>query len=105
MQASFAPWAARTIPGSWGGRSGRFTAHDVTDAGDGTLRLRGELEAAGSTVPLSLEAPVRELDGELEVEATTLVDQRRFGMTWSPLGTVRSPSTLRVRARLTPSGT
>jgi polyisoprenoid-binding protein YceI len=79
----------------------RFTAHDVTDAGNGTLRVRGELEAAGAKVPLSLEAPVRELDGELEVEATTSVDQRRFGMTWSPLGMLRSPSTLHVKARLT----
>jgi polyisoprenoid-binding protein YceI len=79
----------------------RFTAHDVTDAADGALRLRGELEAAGRKVPLSLEAPVRQLDGELEVEATARVDQRLLGMTWSPLGMVRSPATLHVRARLT----
>ena len=82
----------------------RFTSNDVTDAGNATLRVRGELEAAGRKVPLSLEAPVRELDSELEVETTTLVDHRLFGMTWSPLGTVRSPSTLHVKARLTSSG-
>jgi polyisoprenoid-binding protein YceI len=82
----------------------RFTASDVADAGDGTVRVRGELEAAGRKAPLSFEAPVRELDGELEVEATTLVDQRLFGMTWSPLGMLRSPSTLHVRARLTSRG-
>jgi hypothetical protein len=35
--------------------------------------VRGELEVAGGKVPLSLEAPVREHDGELEVETTTLV--------------------------------
>jgi polyisoprenoid-binding protein YceI len=81
----------------------RFTASDVTHAGNETLRVRGELEAAGGKVPLSFEAPVRELDGELEAEATTLIDQRLFGMTFSPLGTVRSPSTLRVQARLTSS--
>jgi polyisoprenoid-binding protein YceI len=78
----------------------RFTANDVTNAGNGTLRERGELEAAGRKVPLSFEAPVRELDGELEAEATTLVDHRLFGMTWSPLGMLRSPSTLHVEARL-----
>lgn len=79
----------------------RFTADDVTDAGNGTLRVRGELEAAGRKVPLSLEAQMRDLDGELEIKATALVDQRLFGMTWSPLAMVRSPSTLRVKARLT----
>jgi hypothetical protein len=51
-------------------------------------------------VPLSFDAPVRELDGELEVEATTLVDHRLFGRTWSPLGMLRSPSTLHVKARI-----
>jgi hypothetical protein len=63
--------------------------------------VRGELEAAGSKVPLSFEAAMREFDGELEVEATTFVDHRLFGMTWSPLGMLRSPSTLHVKARLT----
>jgi polyisoprenoid-binding protein YceI len=82
----------------------RFTANDVTGAGNGTLRVRGELEAAGRTVPLSFEARVRVLEGELEAEATTLVDHRLLGMTFSPLGTVRSPSTLHVKARLTSSG-
>ena len=82
----------------------RFTANDVTGAGNGTLRVRGELEAAGRKVPLSFEAAVRVLDGELEAEATTLVDHRLLGMTFSPLGAVRSPSTLHVKARLTSSG-
>jgi polyisoprenoid-binding protein YceI len=82
----------------------RFTASDVTDAGNGALRVRGELEAAGRTVPLSFEAPVHELDGELEAEATTLVDQRLLGMIFSPLGMLCSPSTLHVKARLTSSG-
>jgi polyisoprenoid-binding protein YceI len=81
----------------------RFTAHDVTDAGNGALRVRGELAAAGSSVPLELEARVRELDDELALEAATPVDQRCFGMTWSPLGLVRSPSMLHVEARLTAS--
>ncbi|HLM10043.1 MAG TPA: YceI family protein [Thermoleophilaceae bacterium] len=78
----------------------RFTATDVTDAGEGTLRVRGELEAAGRKAPLSFDVPVRERDGELEAEATTQVDHRLLGMTWSPLGMLRSPSTLHVKARL-----
>ncbi len=79
----------------------RFAANDVTKVGNGTLRVRGELEAAGRKVPLSFEARVRELDAELEVDATTLVDHRLLGMTWSPLRMLRSPSTLHVKVRLT----
>jgi polyisoprenoid-binding protein YceI len=78
----------------------RFTADAVVDAGDGTLRGWGDLEVAGRKAPLSLQAAVRELDGELEVEATTRVDRRLFGMTWNMLGTVSSTATLHVRARL-----
>jgi polyisoprenoid-binding protein YceI len=81
----------------------RFTADDVTGAGNGTLRVRGELEAAGRKVPLSFEARVGVLDGELEAEATAQVDQRLLGMTFSPLGTVRSPSMVHVKARLMPN--
>jgi polyisoprenoid-binding protein YceI len=77
----------------------RFAADDVTDAG--ALRVRGVLEVAGGKLPLSLEAAIRELDGELEIEASALVDQRDFGMTFSPLGSVRAPALLRVTARLT----
>ena len=81
----------------------RFTTTDVEGAGHGTLRVRGEIEAAGRRAPLEFEAPVRRVDGELEVEATAFVDQRSFGMTFSPLGTVRTPTELRVKARLTPA--
>jgi hypothetical protein len=51
-----------------------------------------------------LDAAVHEFGDELEVEATSLVDQRLLGMTFSPLGALRSPSALHVRARLTPTG-
>jgi hypothetical protein len=58
---------------------------DVTEADNGTLRVRAELEAAGSNIRLTFEAPMRDLEGDLEVEATTLVDQL-LGMTWSRSG-------------------
>ena len=45
-------------------------------------------------------AMVREIDGELEIDASTLADQRELGMTWTPLGILRAPSTLIVRGRL-----
>ena len=77
----------------------RFTADSATGHGE-ALVLRGEFEAAGEQIPLELVAAVQVVDDELEVEAVTYVDQRRLGMTWSPLGLVRAPTKLTVRARL-----
>jgi polyisoprenoid-binding protein YceI len=65
-----------------------------------TLLARGRLEAAGQQLPLELTATVREIDGELEIDASTHADQRELGMTWSPIGVLRAPSTLIVRGRL-----
>ena len=62
--------------------------------------MRGRLEAAGQQLPLELTATVREIDGELEIDASTRADHRELGMTWSPLGILRAPSTLIVRGRL-----
>ena len=62
--------------------------------------MRGRLEAAGQQLPLELTATVREIDGELEIDASTHADHRELGMTWSPLGILRAPSTLIVRGRL-----
>jgi polyisoprenoid-binding protein YceI len=79
----------------------RFTSTRVDDAGDGTLHVAGELEAAGKRVTLVLKATVREDGDELEIEATTTVDHRQLGMAAGQLGVVRTPSTLHVTARLT----
>ncbi len=65
-----------------------------------TLRARGQLHAAGRQIPLQLDATVREIDGELEIEAVTDADHRELGMSWSPLGILRAPSKLIVRGRL-----
>ena len=59
-----------------------------------SLKLRGALEAVGEQVPIELDATVRTVDGELEVEAVTHADQRRLGMTWSPLRLVGAPTKL-----------
>jgi polyisoprenoid-binding protein YceI len=69
---------------------------------DRTLAMNGQLEAAGGSVPVALDATVREEGEELEIEATTTIDQRDLGMTFSPLGMIRTPATLHVKARLTP---
>jgi hypothetical protein len=47
--------------------------------------VSGELEAAGTTIPLAFDTSVRVIDGELELEVTTTVDQRRIGMSQGPL--------------------
>lgn len=77
----------------------RFVSQSATLDGE-TLKVRGELHAAGRHVPVDIDAAVREVDGELDVQATTLVDHRELGMTWSPLGIMRAPSKLIVRGRL-----
>ena len=84
----------------------RYTSTRVTGLGSGRAHVSGELEAAGKRVPLAFEASVRLIDGDLELEATTTVDQSRFGMTDAPLRNVRRPVTLRVKTRLVrvPSG-
>src|SRR3954470_20807078 len=73
---------------------------DRAELGGDTLRVHGQLHAAGRQLPLELDATVREVDGELEIEAVTEVDHRELGMTWSPLGILRAPSKLIVRGRL-----
>jgi polyisoprenoid-binding protein YceI len=58
----------------------RFTSKHITGLGNGRAHVSGELEAAGTTIPLAFDASVRVIDGELELEATTTLDQRRIGM-------------------------
>jgi polyisoprenoid-binding protein YceI len=77
----------------------RFVSDSAAFDGD-TLRVRGNLHAAGRQIPLEVDAAVREIDGELEIEAVTDADHRELGMTWSPLGILRAPSKLIVRGRL-----
>lgn len=77
----------------------RFISDRAAFGGD-TLRVHGQLQAAGRQISLELDATVREIDGELEIEAVTEADHRELGMTWSPLGILRAPSKLIVRGRL-----
>jgi polyisoprenoid-binding protein YceI len=81
----------------------RFTSTHVSDLENGKLLVEGELEAAGKKAPVSFEASRHYFGDDLEFEATTTVDQRLLGMTYNALGTLRAPSTLHVKARLTPA--
>jgi polyisoprenoid-binding protein YceI len=78
----------------------RFRSTTVSDAGEDRLHVEGDLEIAGHRVPLALDATIHQTHDQLDIEATTTVDQRQFGMTWSPLGMTRTPATLTVHARL-----
>jgi polyisoprenoid-binding protein YceI len=77
----------------------RFEADAATLDGN-TLKTHGLLYAAGKHIPLDVDATVTPVDGEFEIEAVALADQRELGMTWSPLGVTRAPSKLIVRGRL-----
>jgi polyisoprenoid-binding protein YceI len=77
----------------------RFRSDSMDLQGE-TLKVRGRLTARGRSLPLELEARVHEVDGELELEATTTASHRELGMDWSPLGTISPRSKLSVRAHL-----
>ena len=77
----------------------RFVSDTATIDGD-RLTVRGRLEAAGNSMPLELEARVRSVGDELEIDAVTDADHRRLGMTHSTLGMIRTPSELSVGGRL-----
>jgi len=77
----------------------RFASDDVQIDGRG-LNVRGQLHAAGKSVPVELQATLRAIDGSIEIDVVTEVDHRALGMTWSPFGMIRSPSTLVLCGRL-----
>jgi polyisoprenoid-binding protein YceI len=78
----------------------RFRSTSVSNTREHRLRVEGELEVAGKRVALALEPTMQQSDDQLDIEATTTVDQRKLGMTWSPLGMTRTPAKLSVHARL-----
>jgi polyisoprenoid-binding protein YceI len=78
-----------------------FASQSVQPHGD-TLKVHGQLSARDRSIPVDLDAHVREVDGELEIEAATIVAHRELGMTWSPLRIIGPRSTLSVKAHLIP---
>jgi polyisoprenoid-binding protein YceI len=69
------------------------------------MTVTGRLGAAGASEPLELVATLRQVDDELEIEATAEVDQRQLGMTYSLMGVIRTPARLAVRGRLVQDST
>ena len=64
------------------------------------LTVSGHLYAAGKSMPLGVDARLRRVDGELEVDATASADHFELGMSHGMLGMIRTPSVLTVRGRL-----
>jgi polyisoprenoid-binding protein YceI len=80
----------------------RFVSDSVVAQG-GALKVRGSLFARDRQIPLDLEAQVRRVNGELEINATTSAPHRELGMTWNRLGMIRSRSELLVSGHLVPT--
>ena len=77
----------------------RFVSHSATLDGE-RLRVRGRPHARGSSVPLRLDATLRRIGDDLEIEAATEVDHRQLGMTWNRMSLIRIPTKLMVTGRL-----
>ena len=76
-----------------------FVSDSATVEGE-RLHIRGQLHAAGNSIPLELDARLRRVGDELEVDARTNADHRRLGMSHGLLGMIPTPSKLIVHGRL-----
>jgi polyisoprenoid-binding protein YceI len=81
----------------------RFVSDSATLEGE-RLTVSGRLYAAGESVPLDVDARLRRVDGELEVDATAYADHLELGMSHGKLGMIRTPSELIVHGRLVRDG-
>jgi polyisoprenoid-binding protein YceI len=79
----------------------RFVSERAALKGD-KLAVSGRLHLRGQSVPLEIDAALRRAGDTLELAAVADIDQRRLGMTWSPLAIIRTPTTLVVKGTLVP---
>ena len=77
----------------------RFMSDSTVRVGD-RLHVHGELHSAGRSMPVQIVATLERDGDEYEIAAETTVDQRKLGMTHSPLRMLRHPAKLFVRGRL-----
>jgi polyisoprenoid-binding protein YceI len=77
----------------------RFVSESATLEGE-RLVVRGRLHARGSSIPLELDATLRRIGDDLEIEAATHADHHGLGMTWNAMGMIRTPTKLMVTGRL-----
>lgn len=76
-----------------------FTSTGAELRGD-VLQVKGTLEAVGHSVPIELPLRIVQDGNGHAVEGTLEIDQRLLGLTWSPLGITRTPTTVSLRGRL-----
>jgi polyisoprenoid-binding protein YceI len=81
----------------------RFVSDSVVRQDD-TLRVRGSLFARDQSIPIELDARVRRVGEELQIEAATTAPHRELGMTWNRLGMIAPRSELLVSGHLVPTG-
>jgi polyisoprenoid-binding protein YceI len=77
----------------------RFVSDRATLDG-GKLTVSGKLYAAGKSIPLDVNATLRPVGGELEVDGTAHANQFELGMSHGMLGMIRTPSELIVHGWL-----
>jgi polyisoprenoid-binding protein YceI len=77
----------------------RFVSDSATLDGE-RLHVRGRLHARGSSIPLELDATLRQVGDDLEIDAATEADHRQLGMTWNLISMIRTPTRLMVTGRL-----
>lgn len=80
----------------------RFISDSAVQKGD-TLAVSGRLFARGQSIPLSLNAQMRHLDGELALDACITVSHRDLGMPRRRFVRIPSQSELFLNARLIPA--
>lgn len=81
----------------------RFVSDSARLNGD-RLTVSGRLYTAGKSTPLEVDARLRRVDDELEVDGTAYANQFELGMSHGMLGMIRPPSKLIVRGRLVRDG-
>lgn len=80
-----------------------FTATDARLDDNGSLAVSGDLEAAGTSRPLSLTANLSQASQDsATLTATVNIDRLDYGMTWNSMGMmVKTPATVAVTAHFT----
>jgi polyisoprenoid-binding protein YceI len=77
-----------------------LTVTEATLDGHGEIAMRGTLEAAGHSQPVSFTARAEEAGPDaVTLRAELVVDRSAFGMTWRPMGIAAMEATGSVVAR------
>jgi polyisoprenoid-binding protein YceI len=82
----------------------RFVSDSVSLEGD-SMKVRGRLHARGNSIPLEVDAQIRTVDGEPEIEAVATAAHQELGMTFNPARMIRPTSRLIVKGHLIPTET